>query len=85
MLPLPRKIGGVACTSLELMQMKTRSRNLPPNHGIPLALGYDGVPNMRKSSLSGLDLLEGPPWFKRALEAILVLVVQAAAPDCDEA
>lgn len=34
---------------------------------------------MRKGSLSGLDLLEGPPWSKRAPEAILVLVVQAAA------
>ena len=74
----------MVCASLGLMQMQIQSRKLPPSHRIPLALGNDGVPEMRKGSLSGLDFLEGPPWFKRPPEAILVLVVQAAAPDRED-
>jgi hypothetical protein len=39
---------------------------------------------MRKSSMSGLDLLEGPPWSMMSPEAMLVSVVHAAAPGQDE-
>lgn len=34
---------------------------------------------MRNCSLTGLDLLEGPPWSLMLLEALMVLVVHAAA------
>lgn len=42
-------------------------------------------PMMKKGLLSGLDLVKGPtrPW--KPLEAMLVSVVHAAAPDLDEA
>lgn len=39
---------------------------------------------MRTSSLSGLDLLEGPPWSMMPSEVTLVPVVHAAAPGLDE-
>lgn len=34
---------------------------------------------MRNCSLTGLDLLEGPPWSLMLLEVLMVLVVHAAA------
>lgn len=40
---------------------------------------------MRKGSVSGLDLLEGPLWSVTPLEAMLVSVVHAATQDHDEA
>ena len=41
--------------------------------------------DMRRCSLSGLDLLEGPLWSAMPPEAMLVSVVHAAAPAHDEA
>lgn len=40
---------------------------------------------MRKGSLSGLDLLKGPPRFLMPLEAMLVSVVHSGTPSHDEA
>lgn len=40
---------------------------------------------MRQHSSSGLNLLEGPVWSAKAQEAMMVLEVQAAYPDRDEA
>lgn len=34
---------------------------------------------MRKSSLSGLDISEGPPWSRKPREVMLLSVVDAAA------
>lgn len=40
---------------------------------------------MRKDSLSGLDLLEGPPWCAIPQEDMVVSVLHAAAPGLSEA
>lgn len=40
---------------------------------------------MRNGSLSGLDLLKGPPWCSGPLDALLVSVVPVAAPSDDKA
>lgn len=39
---------------------------------------------MRKSSVFGLDLQEGPPWSVMSPEAMVESVVRAAAPSRDE-
>lgn len=47
------------------------SSRTPPSLRISLARGNDR-PEMRKDSLSRLDLLEEPPWSVRPPEAMLV-------------
>lgn len=40
---------------------------------------------MKKGSLSGEDLVNGPPWSAMLPEAMLMSVVQDVAPSCDKA
>lgn len=49
------------------------------------ASGQGWKPEIKEVSLTGLDLLEGPPWSPKPMEAILVTVVHAIAPGIDEA
>lgn len=66
-----------------LTQTQTQPQNIQPAAG-SLWLWAMVKVEMRNSSLSGLDILEGLRWSMVPLEAILVSVVNAAAPGCYE-
>lgn len=59
MLSLSIRVCRMVFNSLKLMQMWNQALTLPPGHGIPWLWAMMET-QMRKGSLSGLDLLEGP-------------------------
>ena len=85
MMSFSHRVGGMVYSSLEGMQMQTQSPNLLLHSRFRHGSGQCWRPEMRKSLLSLLDLLEGSSWFMMPLEAMLVLVVHAVAPGHDEA
>ena len=65
--------------TLELMKMHTLTSEPAAWQQDSPGSGQQRRLKMRKGSLFGLDLLEGPPWFEMPTETMLVSMVHADA------